>query len=228
MIYSTYRVSLDIHKTTSQAFITVKRGDVGRRIIATLTENGKPYMITDGCHAVLVGRKADATVLYNDCVIDGNRIIYNFTEQTVSAKGKVDCEFDLYGVDNALLLSPNFTIIVEDTPCNGDDVVVSADETNVIQGLIKDTTNAIDRVNDAIDRVDDAIESADSATEHLNAAVLDLEERVDSGEFNGKDGADGADGYTPIKGIDYYTEEDKEEMVNRVISALPNGDEVSY
>lgn len=215
MIYSTYRVSLDIHKTTSQAFITVKRGDVGRRIITTLTENGKPYTITDGCHAVLVGRKADATVLYNDCVIDGNRIIYNFTEQTVSAKGKVDCEFDLYGVDNALLLSPNFTIIVEETPCDGDDVVVSADDMNVIQGLIKDTTNAVAQANAAI-------YNANTAADSANGVAADIQAKVDRGEFNG------ANGYTPQKGTDYYTEKDKQEMVDLVLDALPNGDEVSY
>lgn len=38
----------------------------------------------------------------------------------------------------------------------------------------------------------------------------------------------GADGKTPIKGVDYYTETDKQEMVQAVIAALPNGDEVSY
>lgn len=32
---------------------------------------------------------------------------------------------------------------------------------------------------------------------------------------------DKGDGYTPVKGVDYYTESDKTEMVNAVISALP-------
>lgn len=45
---------------------------------------------------------------------------------------------------------------------------------------------------------------------------------------NGNDGAPGKDGYTPKKGVDYYTETDKAEMVNAVLAALPNGDEVSY
>ena len=41
-------------------------------------------------------------------------------------------------------------------------------------------------------------------------------------------GTNGKDGHTPIKGTDYYTDADKAEMVNAVLSALPNGDEVSY
>ena len=40
--------------------------------------------------------------------------------------------------------------------------------------------------------------------------------------------AAGEDGYTPRKGIDYYTEAETTEMVQRVLNALPNGDEVSY
>ena len=42
-------------------------------------------------------------------------------------------------------------------------------------------------------------------------------EKGDKGEI----GATGADGKTPVKGTDYYTETDKTEMVNLVLSALP-------
>lgn len=47
----------------------------------------------------------------------------------------------------------------------------------------------------------------------------------------GKDGAngkDGKDGYTPVKSVDYYTDADKQEIVNLVLAALPNSEEVSY
>lgn len=32
----------------------------------------------------------------------------------------------------------------------------------------------------------------------------------------------------PEKGVDYWTEEDKAEIVKDVLDALPNGDEVAY
>ena len=41
---------------------------------------------------------------------------------------------------------------------------------------------------------------------------------------NGKDGKNGIDGYTPIKGTDYFTEADKAELVSNVIAALPKYD----
>ena len=39
--------------------------------------------------------------------------------------------------------------------------------------------------------------------------------------FDGEQGPAGADGYTPVKGVDYYTEADKQEIVAAVVAALP-------
>lgn len=50
----------------------------------------------------------------------------------------------------------------------------------------------------------------------------------------GKDGAKGdpgtpgAAGHTPVKGTDYWTAADKQEIVNNVLAALPDGTEVAY
>ena len=44
----------------------------------------------------------------------------------------------------------------------------------------------------------------------------------------GAPGEDGQDGKTPVKGVDYYTEADKTEMVNLVLAAIPSAEEVNY
>ena len=44
----------------------------------------------------------------------------------------------------------------------------------------------------------------------------------------GDKGDTGADGHTPVKGTDYFTEADKQELVTAVIAALPSSEEVSY
>lgn len=41
---------------------------------------------------------------------------------------------------------------------------------------------------------------------------------------DGKDGKDGTDGKTPVRGVDYYRETDKEEIVNRVLEEIENPD----
>lgn len=49
-------------------------------------------------------------------------------------------------------------------------------------------------------------------------------EKGDRGETGGK----GEAGYTPVKGTDYFTEADKQEIASIVFGMLQNGDEVSY
>lgn len=51
---------------------------------------------------------------------------------------------------------------------------------------------------------------------------------TDMSGAQGIKGEKGADGKTPQKGVDYYTEADKEEMVSAVLSALPDNREVAY
>lgn len=44
----------------------------------------------------------------------------------------------------------------------------------------------------------------------------------------GEKGDPGADGKSPVKGTDYFTDADKTAIVQDVIAALPNGDGVYY
>lgn len=55
-------------------------------------------------------------------------------------------------------------------------------------------------------------------------------EKGETGEQGekGQDGTNGIDGKTPVKGTDYYTESDKQEMVNLVLNALPSAEGVEF
>ena len=44
----------------------------------------------------------------------------------------------------------------------------------------------------------------------------------------GPQGPVGPAGYTPIKGTDYWTDTDKQEIINAVIASFTDGNEVSY
>lgn len=66
---------------------------------------------------------------------------------------------------------------------------------------------------------------------HSNKAVLDKFAEGSDGKptYNGAAiGGGGSGGSTPVKGVDYWTEADKQEIINDVIAALPDGTEVSY
>lgn len=56
----------------------------------------------------------------------------------------------------------------------------------------------------------------------LNAEELaqSVRDDADAGKFDGQQGEPGTDGYTPQRGVDYWTEGDKQEIVNDVVSAV--------
>ena len=61
-----------------------------------------------------------------------------------------------------------------------------------------------------------------------NIAVVETTGAQGEQGIQGPAGANGADGYTPIKGTDYWTTADQQQIVQDVLAALPDGDEVNY
>lgn len=67
-----------------------------------------------------------------------------------------------------------------------------------------------------------------------NAVNMALAEAKEAGTFDGEKGEKGdpgekgADGYTPVKGTDYFTDQDKSELVSAVLEALPAAEEVAF
>ena len=46
--------------------------------------------------------------------------------------------------------------------------------------------------------------------------------------IQGEQGPAGANGTTPVKGTDYWTAADKQEIINSVLASLPSSEGVSY
>lgn len=141
MNYSTYRITLDNYATSSQVVLNAKQGDTGRKIIISLTDGSMPYYIEKGCRAVFTAEKPDETLIYNDCEISGDEIIYEITKQTTAAAGFVACEIKLYDKDDILLISPRFGLLVEESVFNDQDISGSGHEFNAVADIIVYTTN---------------------------------------------------------------------------------------
>ena len=83
---------------------------------------------------------------------------------------------------------------------------------------------------DAAEKVENElylIENDGTLPEEVAAAIetavnTALEQAKESGEF------DGENGHTPQKGIDYWTADDKAEIVNDVLAALPAAEGVGF
>ena len=48
------------------------------------------------------------------------------------------------------------------------------------------------------------------------------------GDSVGPRGLRGEPGYTPVKGVDYWTQADQEQIVDDVLAALPNSDQEAF
>ena len=141
MNYSSYRITLDNYATSSQIVLNAKQGDTGRKIYISLTDGSLPYEIEAGCRAVFTAEKPDENLIYNDCEIDGDVIIYTITKQTTAAVGFVACEIKLYDKDDVLLISPRFGLLVEESVFNDQDISGSGHEFNAVADIIVHTTN---------------------------------------------------------------------------------------
>jgi hypothetical protein len=104
-----------------------------------------PYVITPECYAVFAAKKADGNILYNKCTFIENMIVYTFTPQTTASVGRAECEIKLYGSDDKLLTSAEFTLLVMDTVYN-DDEVDSEKEVTALTALVSDATTLIHEV----------------------------------------------------------------------------------
>lgn len=190
MNYSLYKIYLDVHKTTVQTVLHVKRNDTGRKIIIGLTSGGKAYPITDECIAVFRAKKPDGTVLYNHCDIEDDLITYELTAQTSASEGLMDCEVTLYGTSEfrpvggeiAPEWKPNTYFdelhdITTEKPSDWD-----TNWTRYYENAIQLTSPRFEILVDDAVQTDDEIESKNEFSELLSAlarlAGIELNERT--------------------------------------------------
>lgn len=167
MVDSVFKFSLDIHQAKTQEMFSVKRGDTKRRLEIILTEKGEPYFISNDCYAVFSAEKADGHKIYNDCEIEDNTIVYHMTPQTVAVVGILKCEIKLYGEGDSLITSPRFTVVVDPTINEEDEIEIeSADEVNALTQLLGE----------------------------VSAVKAEVEYKLENGEFIGEQGPQGIQG----------------------------------
>lgn len=137
MNYSDYRFTLDIQIHQAQVSIPVTLGDTARQLCIGLTDGRKPYYIADGCRAVFSAKKPDGTTIFNDCIIYNNTtIVYEFSKNTTSCEGIVDCEIRLYDAYGKELTSPQFIIVVDKKVMRDEEVAISVNEATTIANMI--------------------------------------------------------------------------------------------
>ncbi len=177
-----YKFDLDLRDAHGGVCINVSRGDTHRRLVIGFHQDGRPYPLPSGCRAVLLGKKADGTLLYNDCPLEGNTVIYDMTSQTTAEAGLLECSVRIYdSEDMGILTSPIFEVRVLECP-NEDSAIESGDQFTALSRAIFDTHALMD------------------ATEEVRSSTLaikeEVEEKLQNGDFIGPKGDKGDKGDT--------------------------------
>lgn len=177
-----YRKSLDLQKSGAQWSIDVKQNDVNsRRIVISLTDGGKAFILGGDMIATIYGKKTDGNVIYKDCTIENGMVIVDVEKQLITAAGTVECELRIYDSNAAgaqLLTTPRFNIEVYD---------VLSDE------------NRITSTSDYSALTNETVKSQE-ATKRANNISEMLETKLANGELKGEKGDTGPQGEQGPKG----------------------------
>lgn len=177
-----YRKSLDLQKSGAQWSIDVKLNDVNsRRIVISLTDGGKAFILGGDMIATIYGKKTDGNVIYKDCTIENGMAIVDVEKQLITAAGTVECELRIYDSNAAgaqLLTTPRFNIEVYD---------VLSDE------------NRITSTSDYSALTNETVKSQE-ATKRANDISKMLETKLANGELKGEKGDTGPQGEQGTKG----------------------------
>ena len=131
-----------------------------RRLHISLTDGTVPVTIPSAVKARVACKKPDGKQVINDCVVSGNAVLVEITEQMLMAAGNLRCELCLYEGET-LLNSATFTIHIEPSVLVLKDVL-SSDEYNALTA--------------AFERVEVAVKEAEQATKDAKQAILDAQE----------------------------------------------------
>lgn len=180
---SNYRFTLDLHSTQSQVSLPVTKGDTARVFLISLSDGGIPYIIEEGCLAMISIMRPSGTHLRAYCaILDGTTIKYDFEHNpnTAAMEGVHDCSVTLYDSEGRELGTPRFTMVVSKRVVNSDDLNISDDDKALVDAMSTAETARqaaeIGRVNAEAKRV--------TAEEGRVETLRQIKEALANGEFD--------------------------------------------
>jgi hypothetical protein len=117
----------------------VTKGDTARVFLIRLSDGGLPYIIEEGCLAMISIKRPTETSLEAFCaILDGTTIKYDFEQNpnTAVVPGIHDCSITLYDSEEREIASSRFTMIVSDKVVNKDDYEITDEDQNLIQAIL--------------------------------------------------------------------------------------------
>lgn len=108
------RLTLDMGLPDVQKSISVTRGDTNRRLEVTLIDKGSPFALPPDWTATLAGVLPGGDELYESCIVDDGRIIFDFVAAPAvsSEEGVFGVSFDVFDEGGEVVASPKLWVHV--------------------------------------------------------------------------------------------------------------------
>ena len=131
-------ICLNISRSMSQCIVSTKQGETDRRMVISFRDGARPYSLPDGAIAVFSATTPAGATLYNNCTVDGDRVVYDFTENTTASVGAYDAEIIVYNGDK-VVVSATITVQVEKRAASAK-VITSSDEYKALDKMVVEGT----------------------------------------------------------------------------------------
>lgn len=132
------RLTLDLGLPNCQTSAAIHKGDKNRRWEITVIDDGKPFHLPDTWTVVLAGVKPDGTSLYNGCVVDDGKIVYDFASgpQIATCEGTFRIQFDIFDEEGDVVATPKIWVDCQKPARGATDGIESMPEYTIIEQFI--------------------------------------------------------------------------------------------
>ena len=224
-------LTLDVVRDNICGTVSAKQNDIDSRFIkAKITAERKEIKISPMSTVVINALRSDGESSgFAGTVNQDGTVNVPITSWMLSLSGSVKCDISVYDGNEKLTTMP-FFISVEENLYNGEGVE-DTEEFGVLWALISDVQNMkseeLERQQAEELRISAEEERIAAESQRTTFLPSVSEEGIiswtnDKGLENPVSvSIRGDDGYTPIRGTDYWTDADKSEIISEVLNSLP-------
>jgi hypothetical protein len=169
------RLTLDMGLPDVQNSISVTRGDTNRRLEVTLIDKGSPFALPPDWTAVLAGVLPGGDELYESCIVDDGRIIFDFVAAPAvsSEEGVFGVSFDVFDEGGEVVASPKLWVHVT----AGVRRLRDPDTVDKLTAL-QEFVGQINRVNRELEAHAEQIHDAEEALGTHGERLSELEDKI--------------------------------------------------
>lgn len=218
----TYNIHVPIGSASHDNKRTIKCHDSGVNFrifpeietkISQYRSTATPYIIPSGSIAILKVKKSDKTYVLTEGKVEHKSIYFEPHPQSFTASGKASAEVNIYDKNMRRITTATFYLdISKECACDCE----------------QDSGSYVDILGDQIQSAIDAAERAEAAAKSAEygagrtAYDIAVKNGFEGTEKEWLESLNGTDGYTPQRGIDYWTPEDVSSMENHIDALFNN------